>query len=258
MPRIAFQGASNVRDLGGIATTDGRKVSGDQVVRADSLSGLTDADLDLLVALGLRTVLDFRTGAEVEQLGADRLPAAVNLVSLPVNAGDLAGFLSVIGDVGKQRELLGDGKASQFMRRINREFVSDDAYRQQFARVLRIIADDDRRPLLFHCTAGKDRTGWMAAILLTALGVPRETVMADYLATNQYVWPTFERQFAPLVGAGQLDLDLFKPLLVQDPDYLDASFDEVESRYGSFGEFLVRGLDFDSADLSRLRTRLLS
>lgn len=258
MPRIAFQGASNVRDLGGIATTDGRKVQSDQVVRADSLSRLTDADEDLLATLGVATVIDFRTTAEVEQLGTDRLPPDVSVVALPVNAGDLAGFLSVIGDVSKQRELLGDGKAGQFMRRINREFVSHDEYRQQFARALRIIADDSRRPVLFHCTAGKDRTGWMAAIVLTALGVPRETIMADYLATNEYVWPMFERQLAPLVGAGQLDLDLFKPLLVQEPDYLDASFDEVESRYGSFGEFLVRGLDFDSADLTRLRASLLS
>ena len=258
MPRIALQGASNVRDLGGIATADGQKVTGDQLVRADALSKLTDADVDLLADLALRTVIDFRTTAEAVALGADRLPPDVGAVALPVSAGDLERFLGIIGDVAKQREILGDGKGVQFMQRVNREFVSDDAHRQQFARALRIIADDDRRPVLFHCTAGKDRTGWMTAILLTVLGVSRETVMADYMATNDYVWPAYEKQLAPLAEAGQLDLDLFKPLLVQHPDYLDAAFDEVETEYGSFGEFLVRGLDFDSADVAGLRASLLA
>jgi protein-tyrosine phosphatase len=258
MPRIAFQGAANARDLGGIAATDGRKVAGDQLIRSDGLSGLTDADEDLLVGLGLRTVLDFRTTAEIAQLGADRLPADVDVIGLPVNAGDLAGFLAVIGDQDKQRELLGDGKGVEFMKRVNRELVSDDACRQQFARALRVIADAQHRPVLFHCTAGKDRTGWMTAIVLTALGVPRDAVMADYLATNDYVWPIFEKQLAPLAGAGQLDLELFRPLIVQHPDYLNAAFDEAETRYGSFDEFLVRGLDFDSDDLNGLRAALLS
>jgi protein-tyrosine phosphatase len=257
VPRIVLQGAVNVRDLGGIATASGRKLMPGQVFRGDSLSKLTDADLRLLAGLGPRTVIDFRSEPEITHLGADRLPPGAIAVDLPVSAGDLMRFIAAIGDVARQRELLGDGRAARFMLAMNRDFVSQDAHREQFATALRLIADDARRPVLYHCTAGKDRTGWMTALLLTALGVPRETVVADYLATNEYAWPAFEKQLRPLAALGQLDLNVFKPLLVQEPAYLDAAFDEVTVRYGTFENFLTGGLGFDTGDVERLRAALL-
>ncbi len=258
MPRIALHGAHNLRDLGGIAAASGRKLVSDQLIRGDSLSKLNDADVDLLGMLSLRTVIDFRSLAEVARLGPDRLPPDVEAVELPVNAADLDQFIGLVGHVGRQREQLGDGKAARFMERVNRDFVSNDTQRKQFAQALRLIADDARRPVLYHCTAGKDRTGWMTAILLTALDVPRETIMADYLATNDYVWPAYEKQLHPLARLHQLDLNVFKPLIVQDPAYLDAAFDEVAIRYGSFENFLADGLGFSADDTQRLRSALLA
>jgi protein-tyrosine phosphatase len=258
--QIHLRGALNARDLGGLATEAGQKVSPGRVLRSDALSQLTDDDVAALSALGLRTAIDFRSAAEVADAGPDRLPGGAAAIALPVEAGDLEEFIEVMtgGDHGRQRELLGDGRAARFMAGINRQFVADAGHRAQFGRALHLIADAGRQPVLFHCTAGKDRTGWMAAIVLTALGVPRDTVIADYLASNDHVWPSYQPIVQALADAGRLaDPELVRPLLVQDPAYLGAAFDEADAEYGSFGAFLARGLDFTVDDVRRLRETLL-
>jgi len=247
-----MQGALNVRDLGGIATGSGAKISPGRVIRSDALSKLTDEDVATLAGMALRTAIDFRSTHEVASAGTDRLPAGAAAIALPVDAANLEELFAAGRDT--LDDLLGDGKGVAFMLGINRLFVTDPALRAQFGRALHLIADEGRQPVLFHCTAGKDRTGWMSAILLTALGVPRDAVTADYLATNDYVWPAYE---AMLAGQENL-LALVKPLLVQDAAYLNAAFDEVETRYGGFGEFLADGLDFNAADVERLRAGLLT
>ena len=131
-------------------------------------------------------------------------------------------------------------------------------YRAAFARTLHLIADPGHDPLLFHCTAGKDRTGWMAAIVLTALDVPREQVLADYLATNDYVWPSYRAWLTRAAESGQVrDPAAMRELLYQDPSYIGEAFAAVESGYGTFDRFLTDGLDFGPAQVERLRAALL-
>lgn len=259
--RIELQGAKNVRDLGAVVTGDGRKVSPGRLLRGDGLGELTESDVAVLAGVGLRTVIDFRSDPEVQQSGADRLPAGVELVRMPIAGGNLGEMLAAMrsGDPARQHAVLGDGKAAAFMLEVNRQFVADASYRAVFARALHLIADPARRPVLFHCAAGKDRTGWLAAVVSTILGVPHEAVVADYLATNAYIWPAYQPLFRQLAAAGKLaDPDLVKPLLFQDPAYLEAAFDEVRARYGSFDDFLVDGLGFTSADQDNLRSALLA
>jgi protein-tyrosine phosphatase len=243
-----------------MATETGQKIISGRVFRSDALSKLTGEDLGVLAGLGLHTAIDFRSTQEVASAGADLLPPGAAAVALPVNAGNLDEYIAVMtsGDLARQRELLGDGKAEEFMLAINRAFVSDPGHRAQFGRALHLIADHGRQPVLYHCTAGKDRTGWMTAIVLTALGVPRADVNADYLASNDYVWPAYRGPIQVLAGSGQLaDPDLVTPLLLQDPAYLAAAFAEVDTQYGSFEAFLVEGLDFAADDVLRLRSTLL-
>jgi protein-tyrosine phosphatase len=124
-----------------------------------------------------------------------------------------------------------------------RWFVTDAGARARFAAVLRVIAEADGAPVLFHCTAGKDRTGWTAALLLTALGVPREAVLADYLLTNE--------RAARLIARAD---PLLLPLARADAAYLDAAFDEIARGWPTFEAFWHDGLGLDHATLHRLRT----
>jgi protein-tyrosine phosphatase len=260
MSRIGLRGARNVRDLGGIATRDGRKLTAGTVFRGDALTRLDDEDLVALAGLDLRTVVDFRSEQEITAAGPDRLPEGVAAVALPIDAGDLGGVVTAAArDTASWATALGDGRAAELMCELNRQFVAEDGYRASFAAALAIIADPDRRPVLFHCTAGKDRTGWTTAVLLTALGVSRDVVTADYLATNDYVWPVYERWVDRLVASGRLpDRDLLVPVLRQDAAYLDAAFAEVADRYGDFDTFLTEGLRLSTTALQRLRADLLN
>jgi protein-tyrosine phosphatase len=259
MTHIDLQGALNVRELSGYVADDGRRLVGGRLFRGDSLHKLVDEDLSVLDKLGVRTVVDFRSPAEIDQGGRDRLPAGVERIHLPIDAGDLGQVMRTVqGNVSGSEQALGEGRSARLMCDLNRQFVADPQVRAAFAAALRLIAAPERGPLLFHCSAGKDRTGWMAAVVLTALGVPRGDVIADYLASNDYIWSSYRVWFADAVASGKIaDIEPVRELLQQDPSYLAAAFDEVEARYGDFDRFLTDGLEFSAADRERLRRTLL-
>ena len=169
---VALDGAVNVRDIGGYRSAHGPEVTRGRLFRGDSLSQLTSADTERLDRLGLRTVLDFRTPGEVLLGGDDRLPYGVESAHLPVSGGDLGVLYELIasGDHERQRRELGGGRAASFMAEMNRGFVTEARQREAFGAALRLLCAPGRLPLLYHCTGGKDRTGWMTAIVLTALG----------------------------------------------------------------------------------------
>jgi protein-tyrosine phosphatase len=187
---LHLESAPNARDLGGYRTSDGHTVKCGTVFRTDALSKSTDADLDRLTDLGIKVVCDFRGPSEVTADGADKLPAGAELVSLPVfdasndqNAKIRAAIVS--NDRAQQEAVFGGGRPAQILTEGGKFFVNDATARQQFATMLERLADKRQLPIVLHCTAGKDRT-WASAVLLTILGVPRETVFEDYLATNTY------------------------------------------------------------------------
>ncbi|WP_155885074.1 tyrosine-protein phosphatase [Actinomadura flavalba] len=254
---LRLDGAANVRDLGGLPLPGGGTLPAGRLLRADALNTLTDSDVDRLA--GLRTVVDFRTDHETAANGPDRLPPGAAHVALPVGGGDLERFYQVIaaGDPGEQEKVFGGGRTERILVKVNRDFVAVDAERAAFAAALRAIGDAEALPLLFHCTAGKDRTGWMAAIVLTILGVSGDVIMADYLRSNDYHREGFGKLLDYLGRTGQMkDPELLRPLLEQRPAYLEAAFDEATARYGSFDGFLSAGLGADDALLDRVRTGL--
>ncbi|OLZ64126.1 protein-tyrosine-phosphatase [Streptomyces sp. IMTB 2501] len=258
---IALDGAVNVRDLGGYHTVTGREVRYGRVFRADALGKLTDTDIAKLSTLRLHTVVDFRTPDEVRRDGADRLPDGLKVTSRPVDdLGLSARILAVIGskDPVRQREMLGDGKAEQLMRSVYRTFVTDVDDRRQFAGTLRDIADHKRSPLLYHCTAGKDRTGWMSYLLLRAVGVPSGTAEKDYLLSNDFRAEADRRTREGLEKAGLMeDPDLLIPLQEVREDYLAAALDQAGHDYGSLHGYLTQGLGLDTPTLAKLRAGLL-
>jgi protein-tyrosine phosphatase len=257
---VALDGAVNVRDIGGYRSVGGPEVVRGRLFRGDSLSQLTSADTERLDRLGLRTVVDFRTSGEVLLGGDDHLPFAVEYAHLPVSGGDLGAIYELIasGDHERQQRELGAGRAASFMVGMNRGFVADARQREAFGAALRLLCSPGRLPLLYHCTGGKDRAGWMTAIVLTALGVPRELVLRDYLLSNDFHRTGYQKLRLDLVKTGIVtDPELIRPVLELSPTYLGAAFEEADRQYGSFGRFLAYGLEVSEAMLTGLRRGLL-
>jgi protein-tyrosine phosphatase len=257
---VALDGAVNVRDIGGYRSAYGLEVMRGRLFRGDSLSQLTGPDVERLDQLGLRTVIDFRTPGEILLSGTDRLPYGVEFARLPVSGGDLGSVYELIasGDHERQRAELGDGGAASFMVDVNRGFVADPRQREAFGTALRLVCSPGRLPLLYHCSSGKDRAGWMTAIVLTALGVPREFVLRDYLLSNDLHRTGYRKLRYDLVKTGIVrDPELLRPIQEQSPTYLGAAFEEADRRYGSFGRFLTCGLEVSEAALDELRRALL-
>lgn len=257
---VPLDRAANVRGVGGYRTNRGLVTVTGLLYRGDALCNLSAADLDRIASLRLRAVVDLRTAGEVLTAGPARLPPGPRLVSLPVSGGDLSTIYDVVtgGDTEQQRAMLGGGRAAEIMVRFYREFVADARQRGQFGAALRMIADG-ALPLLYQCSSGKDRSGWLTAILLTALGVPRQAVLADYLLSNDYLRRPYAQLRDGLAKAGLLrDPELLRPVMEVSPTYLEAAFDEVDRSFGSFTAFLEVGLGIDAERLWALRDELLT
>ncbi|WP_245717490.1 tyrosine-protein phosphatase [Nocardia jejuensis] len=258
--KIELQGAVNVRDLGGYRTYDGEKIKAGKVIRADALGKLTDADVQKLGTLKVQSVIDFRTPLEVQVLGADRLPSGVSAVSRTIDdTGMFAKMNQAIGskDPAQQQALLGDGKAEQIMADMYRSFMNADSL-SKFGQTARDLAET-KNATLFHCTAGKDRTGWMSYVLLRAVGVPETTARQDYLLSNQYRAAADKALRDQLKAGGIMqNPDLLIPLQEVRDDYLDAAVQAMEDKYGDFGKFLTKGLGLDAGTILKLRKNLVS
>jgi protein-tyrosine phosphatase len=237
---IQFEGAVNFRDLGGYRAGASRRMRWGLVYRADNLAGLTEPDLERLDALGLSTLIDFRLPMERE-VSPDRLPPGSSIRT--VEAGFIpAGTLEMLALVK-----VGTIQAAELERRViaqYRLFCVDhiEEYRQTFA----VALDPGSYPLLLHCTSGKDRTGFGAALLLLAVDVSRDTVIDDYNLTNLY------RRSVPHLFGPETPEEIATILLSAQPKYLEAALDEIDRIYGSFGDYLKSALGVEESDRQRL------
>lgn len=238
---IALQGASNVRDMGGWTTRDGRTVARGRLYRSAALHGLTDADLAAFAALGLRTVCDFR--GEAEQARApSRLPPGVTLHPLSIQPTIGAS----LADLAKNSEANGDD-VTAVLCQAYAAYALDWAY--QYRAMFELILAGDV-PLLFHCTAGKDRTGFAATLILSALGVDRATIREDYLATNR-IWQP------PADLASHLPPAAAKMLLSANSTFLDAAFAAIDGAYPTVDAYLEAKIGLDAGKRDRLKELLL-
>jgi len=232
------------------------------VFRSGALCALTDRDLLTLEEVGMAQVIDLRGASEVSLFGPDRLPAggACRHASLPVFDPELTVYAILGGtlDAARAQQVLADGQGRELMIELYRGFVDAAPARVNFGAALNHVADGDRLPTLFHCTAGKDRTGWLAAVLLSLLGVPLDAVVADYLITNERLGDHVQAAVATLCAKqGIRDPGLIEPMIDASPSYLAAAFDEIGRTYGSFDEFLADGLGVSEDTQARLRQDLL-
>ncbi|MBF6228054.1 tyrosine-protein phosphatase [Nocardia abscessus] len=252
--------APNARDIGDYPTQGNGKLRTGVVFRTDALDKLTAADQQKLVTSGITKVIDFRSPAE-SGANPDKLPASIPSLARPVydpgNDFYVMVGKAVQGGPAVQQQMFGDGKAAGIMRDYYRWMVTDATARTQFGATIRDIANATG-PMLFHCTAGKDRTGWMTAILMTALGVPKGQVYKDYLESNDNLAAGNKALMDGLVAKGLVtDPALFAPILGVSGDFLDAAFDQAGTSFGSFDRFLSDGLGIDGATLEALKGKLL-
>ncbi|MFJ5642885.1 tyrosine-protein phosphatase [Streptomyces sp. NPDC093223] len=240
---IKLDGTTNFRDAGGYRTSDGHWVRMGEIYRSDALNNLTAADAAKLRRLGIRADYDLRTASE-RASAPDVVPSGVRYHVADVLAGsDMTTTMPTTPEAAVR--MMVDGE--KFM-------VSGATARTAYRSVLAGVADRHGHGVLYHCTAGKDRTGWSSAALLTALGVPRATVTADYLASNTYRASANAAALAQLPPA---QAAVYKPLLDVRTEYLNSGFDEVENAYGTFGAYLKRGLGVDGRELRDLKRELL-
>jgi protein-tyrosine phosphatase len=250
--KLGMQGTPNFRDFGGYATAEGRRVRWGFLFRSGQLSSLSDQDVDLLASLNLDLVCDFRRQEE-QQGDPSRLPLSSppRIVSLPIIPGSNSRFFENSEGQMADRQAMFD-----FMVEINRDFA--EAQTETYARMFREILSVPDARFLVHCAAGKDRTGFAAAIVLLALGVPREVVMRDYMLTGRFFKPQSEMaRLREKYQMQQMDSDAILPMLEVHEDYLTRALFAIEQRYPSAEVYLEEALGVGAAELAELKARYL-
>lgn len=233
---LPLRGGWNVRDLGGLQTADGRRTAWGRLVRADGLSRLDAADLAYLASVPLVTVVDFRNEDEAAK-SPDRLPASVTRhLHLAITPGRL--------EAGNPKAIFAKPAGDDFMEEMNRTLALDPDIQARYREFFRQVQDRERLPLLFHCSAGKDRTGFAAALILLSLGVDRDAVLADYMASERHLAGKYDE----LMALYPDNVALF----TVKPSYLEAALDAVEAEYGSIGRYLTEVLGVDLVTMREL------
>ena len=254
-PSLALSGATNFRSLGGLPAADGRRIRAHALMRADRLAGLSERDWDELARAGLATICDLRSEAErVEH--PNRVPHGFGAHQLNCEVNN-----DLRADPALARLMLEDPTArgaERVMIEIYRRFPSYMG--MTLTRVVdRLLAGG--APMLVHCSAGKDRTGFMVAMLLHALDVPEDLIREDYLRSRHWPGaashrPTLEARLGRFIPLPELPLAVDTVLDVREV-YLDAALAAARQDCGSIGRYLEMAAGLDAARVGRLRERLL-
>src|ERR1700761_4007405 len=237
---LNLAGASNFRDVGGYRSGDGRSVRWRRIFRSNHLGHLTEDDVKLVRGLGVKHAFDFR--------GAEERKAAVCVIdeivvhSLPIEPTVVAALRAKL-----QARGLSSADALEIMRDSYRGYVRQNThnFRKLFAHIL-----EDDAPLVIHCTAGKDRTGFACALILHALGVPQDVIAEDYLLTNRF----YKRDPS---SSNDLPDDVRQVLGSVQAPFLAAAFDAVRADYGDLESYFGDGLGLGRAERAALEARYL-
>ncbi len=252
--KLSLQGAPNFRDLGGYETQEGRRLKWGKLYRSSKLSNLTEQDIGYVNRLGMTLICDFRQVIEQELepslLGENTF---TQLASLPISPGSSHGFIENL-----HNGIIAVDDAAGFMEQINRDLVANEM--PQYAEMFQLLLMGDQQ-VLIHCASGKDRTGVGAALILDVLGVEEDSIVNDYLLTNQYL-PVDEevkrmsQQFTDHSGSAVSE-EVLRPMLEVRPEYIRACFEEIRRRYESKEHFFETALGLDPGKIGQLKDRYL-
>lgn len=249
--RLALQGSPNFRDFGGYTTRENRRVKWGLLYRSGHLNRLTDDDLAITAALGIGLVCDFRDRNEAERTPNRYAPQhRPRIENLPIMPGSAFNIFATLN----QNDAANAETMARVMIDVNRDLAlqQQDAYRKLFE----FLVEHDSG-VLIHCAAGKDRTGFGAALILAALGVPEETLLHDYLLTKKYF--PIEREMNVVRKKYAIDLPdaIMRPVLEVRPEYLRGALDAIREEYGSLDNYLREALNVTESLQRELRGKLL-
>ena len=256
---LPLEGGRNFRDLGGYETRNGKTVRWGQVYRSGVMHELTDADYDYLSSLGIGVVCDFRSQEERADEPTDWRAGTIDYMAWDYSAERSSNDLFAIF----QDPDATPADVTNLMSEMYAHSLISE-HKERFEAMFDRLIEGDV-PLAFNCSAGKDRTGLAAALLLTALDVPQDVVVADYAMSEKVV--DYMQAFAsdeadidedsPYAFLARLPREMLAPLLRSDPRYIERAFAEIESEHGSVLNFIQTELSVDDDDLATLRANLL-
>ena len=248
--KLSMDGSYNTRELGGYKTADGKSVKWGVLFRSDKLSDISLEDQKYLKNLGIQRIVDFRSKAEKTE-DPDKIPDGVAYIEMPIEVdGAMRTKIEAIlkGEINRN--------VKDFLIEANEEFIKN--YSHIYSKFLKDLAKE-QKPTMFHCTAGKDRAGFAAAITLIAIGVSKEDAISDYMKTNEYTAKRIDEMISKieLMSLYQTDGELLRPLLGVEREYLEAAFKAAENEYGSIENYIRSGLNISEKEIQQLRSFLL-
>lgn len=249
---VPLEGAVNLRDFGGYATEDGRVVRRRQLFRSGSLAHLSAEARHRFSALNVRLICDLRRPEEQAEEPTPFASTELRRLEIPIDPGSAVTMRQRMADA---RLALQD--RIDFMVAINRELARDHA--ADYARMFEALLELDDGAFLVHCAAGKDRTGFACALILHALGVPEQTVLEDYLLTNEHlnIDERLRRLAERYEPHGMPDRESLMALAGVRPEYLRGAYEAIEAEFEGVEHYIERAVGLDAAARELLRSRLL-
>ena len=253
---LNFEGIDNFRDLGGYRTENGRQLKWGVLYRSGTFADASRGDQQVLSQLGLSSLIDFRSVAEKED-EPNQLPepapfAIVEIPTLDGGDNDISSEIMARLENGS----FGDFNPDAFMREANRQFAT--RFTPQYATFMQVVLNAKGEPVVWHCSAGKDRSGYAAAIVLRILGVPVKTILSDYLMSREPALAARQRELLMLrLFKGEAAAAKLEVLLGVEEPWLQAAFAEIDKNHGGFDTYVHQGLGLSDEDISQLQENLL-
>lgn len=249
---INLKNTFNLRTIGGFKTSDNRIIKKGILYRSDNLARLNTLDLHYLNMLNIKRIVDFRSFNEIEK-EPDIIPNNIDYINMPI-----------ISDkkISKEIHLILNNilkkNMKEYLIEANRDFILEHTY--IFSKFIKDFIISGGKCTLYHCTAGKDRTGFATAIILSILGVPRDVIIKEYLFSNYCIERTINQQLAKVCSIMNIDhKDCYKimPLMIVDIDYINEAFQTIDDKYGNINNYIENGLKLSNDDIKKLKEIML-
>ena len=239
-----LEGQHNFRDLGGIPTKDGRIIKSGLLFRSGDLHSITDEDVRMLEEIGLEMIIDFRSPREYGHRPNRKIPGVKEIKHIPIYDAPrefAAHYIEENNEEGLKHLL-----TAEYSRIIL-------TYSAEYSHFLYEVAHNPHIPLVYQCSAGKDRTGLASIFLLTALGVDLEDSLKDYFRTNLFA-RVHAHEIIGILNSNGHNGELMRPMLEVREEYIDAAFNTIYNRFGNLENFVFNEL---GAETKLLRERFL-